>query len=181
MVAARRRAERRGRVKPEPRRAQGRPYWTARLAYASPDLPVKVENAGFTIRRKVNAKGPWKVGDTVEVTVTVTVPATRRHVALFDPFPAGFEPLHTSRVDLADRERWTNEGFRYGPWQWQDAMDDGMLLYAPVIHPGTYEYKYSLRAAAAGTFAQRPSSVEEMYTPEVFGRTDAGTVVVNAE
>ncbi len=69
----------------------GRPYWTARLAYASPDLPVKTENAGFTLSRSLSSKGPWKVGDTVDVTITVTVPATRRRVLLFGPFPAGFE------------------------------------------------------------------------------------------
>ncbi len=156
---------------------KGGPYWTARLAYASPDLPVTVENAGFTLVRETGTKGPWKVGDTLEVTVTVTVPATRRHVLLFDPFPAGFEPLHTSRVDLMDRER-RNEANPSGPWQWQDAVDDGMLLYAPVIHPGTYAYTYTLRAAASGGFTQRPTVVEEMYAPEVFGRTGMGTVSV---
>ena len=156
----------------------GRPYWTARLAYASPDVPVKTENAGFTVTRTLSSKGPWKVGDIVEVTVTVTVPATRRHVLLFDPFPAGFEPLFTSRIDLMDRAKQEDGGVNDGPWRFEDAMDDGMLLYAPVAHPGTYSYTHKLRAMAAGTFIQRPTAVEEMYTPEVFGRTDAGTAVI---
>ena len=182
----------------------GRPYWTARLAYASPDLDTKVENAGFTITRALHAgkgtlepreaeqaevsssqrftkgtpahpkKDGWKIGDTVLVSLTVTVPATRCHVVLFDPFPAGFEPLFASRVDVAEQDKtWQ------APWQWQDALDDGMLLYASRVDPGTYTFTYTLRAAAGGVFVQRPAYVEEMYTPETFGRTGPGLATVS--
>ena len=171
---------------------RGNPYWTARMAYASPDLPTNVENAGFTVVRAVSetgkakdtrkakgarkAEGSYALGDTLEVTLTLTVPATRRHVLLYDPFPAGFEPLYASRVDVADREKTWQP-----PWQWQDALDHGMLLYSPVAHPGVYTYTYTLRAAAAGTFVQRATQVEEMYTPEVFGRTGMDAVVITAQ
>lgn len=77
-----------------------------------------------------------------------------------------------------DKERRENARNQHGPWQWRDALDDGMLFYASAIHPGTYTYTYSLRAAAAGTFIQRPSQVEEMYAPEVLGRTEADTVTI---
>lgn len=153
--------------------AKGTLYWTVRLAYASPAIRPGAENAGFAMTRAVSGDGPWKLGDVMRVTLTLTVPATRHHVLLFDPFPAGFEPLHATRADIAAREK-----TRQPPWQWQDALDHGMLLYAPVVHPGTYTYVYTLRAAAAGTFTQRPGQVEEMYTPEVFGRSGAGVVVV---
>lgn len=161
----------------------GRPYWTARLAYASPAVATRVENSGFTISRtlapgegthKPKGHTGWKIGDTVQVSLTITVPATRRHVVLFDPFPAGFEPLFASRVDVTATERTWQP-----PWQWQDALDDGMLLYAAQIDPGTYTFTYTLRAAAGGTFVQRPAYVEEMYTPETFGRTDAGQLNVS--
>ncbi|CAK7053633.1 MAG: hypothetical protein DELT_01116 [Desulfovibrio sp.] len=176
----------------------GRPYWTARLSYASPETKVKAENAGFTITRAVTAAEGrsllqantqqqastrqtsnatenriWKIGDTVQVTLTVTVPAIRRHVVLFDPFPAGFEPLFATRVDVtAQQKAWQP------PWWWQDALADGLLLYAPAIHPGTYTYTYTLRAVAGGSFIHRPAHVEEMYTPETFGRTAPGSVAV---
>ncbi len=150
---------------------QGKPYWTARLLYGSPDLPVEAENAGFTLGRSWITPGPWKMGDIIDVSLTLTVPATRRHVVLFDPFPAGLEPLFASRADLAGQRR------QY-PWQWQEERQDGLLLYAERIEPGTYTYTYRLRAAAPGVFAQRPSRVEEMYTPEVFGRTGADEVTV---
>lgn len=152
---------------------QGNPYWTARLTYASPSLPIEPENAGFTISRVWKTKGPWKMGDLIEVEVTLVVNATRRHVLLFDPFPAGLEPQHATRVDLADANREYQ-----APWQWQEAREDGMLLYSAHVDPGTYKYTYTLRAAAPGTFTQRPSYAEEMYTPEVFGRTGMDKVEV---
>ena len=159
---------------------KGNPYWSARLTYASPLVPVKDENAGIVVKRawvksggKTGKDTGWKMGDIIDVSVTMIVPATRRHVLLFDPFPAGLEPLHATRVDLA------NDNRRYqAPWQWEETRNDGMFLYSETVAPGTYTYTYQLRAAAPGTFIQRPSHAEEMYTPEVFGRTAGGTVIV---
>ena len=103
------------------------------------------------------------------------LPATRRHVLVFDPFPAGLEPLHASRADLQSRD--TSRGYAY-PWQRSELRDTGMLLYAEHVDPGTYKYTYTLRAAAPGSFVRAPSVVEEMYTPEVFGRTGTERVEV---
>lgn len=159
---------------------EGNPYWTARLTYASPSIPLREENAGFTVRRswakegqKPGESNAWKMGDIINVTVTMNVPATRRHVLLFDPFPAGLEPLHATRVDLA------NQNQRYqSPWQWEETRNDGMLLYSQTVQPGVYLYHYQLRAAAPGRFIQRPTYAEEMYTPEVFGRTAGDNITV---
>ncbi len=156
---------------------EGNPYWTARLRYASPLLPMQPENAGMTLERSWDRPGPYGVGDRVDVTVTLTVPASRRHVLLFDPFPAGFEPLHASRADLQgeDIER-TGSGGRY--WQRQELREDGVLLYASQLPPGVYAFKYRLRAVAPGRFVRRQGYAEEMYAPEVFGRTAGETVEV---
>ncbi len=146
----------------------GNPYWTARLVYASPSLPVRPENAGFTLTRAWSKPGPYRMGDTVDVTLTLTVPATRRHVMVFDPFPAGLEPLHATRADLQAKD----PGQRHpAPWQRRELRDTGLLLYAGRMDPGTYTCTYTLRAAAPGLFARSPAYAEEMYTPEVFGRT----------
>lgn len=152
---------------------QGSPYWTARLSYASAGQKLEPENAGIIISRKWVDPGPWKVGDVVNIEVTVQVPATRRHVYVFDPFPAGLEALYASRVDIEE----DNKDYQY-PWQVQEYRDDGLFLYASQVDPGIYTYRYALRAATPGTFTQRPSIAEEMYTPEVFGRTGTDEVVV---
>ncbi len=158
------------------RALEGTPYWTARLRYRDVEATPKPENAGFTISRSWTPRTPDKplrVGDLVDVSVSLTVPATRRHVLLFDPFPAGLEPLYASRADLADADRQYQR-----PWQFQESRTDGMLLYAARVDPGVYTYTYTLRAAVPGDFIQRPSHVEEMYTSEVRGSTSGDRVRV---
>jgi uncharacterized protein YfaS (alpha-2-macroglobulin family) len=155
---------------------QGDPYWTARLTGASLSAPDLPENAGCTLRRDWSRPSPWSMGDVVEVALTLIVPATRRHVLLFDPFPAGLEPLRATRVDLARAD-----AKRQPPWEWEETRDDGMLLYASSLRPGVYTYTYRLRAAAPGVFIQRPASAEEMYSPEVFGRSAGSVVRVEAD
>ena len=118
------------------------------------------------------------MGEEVTVQLTLTVPATRRHVLIYDPFPAGLEPSYASRADLQLLS--TAHKFPY-PWERNELRENGLLLYAAQINPGTYTYKYTLRAAAPGTFIQRPSFAEEMYTPEVYGRTGGERVEVLPE
>ena len=152
---------------------EGAPCWTARLRYAPRNVPAEAKNAGFTLKREIGATA-WRMGDEVAVTLTLYVPATRRHVLLFDPLPAGLEPLYASRVDLG-RRTLTNQA----PWQYQDMLKDGLMLYAPVVQPGVYTYTYHLRAAFPGAFIHRPGRVEEMYTPEVYGRSATGRIAVD--
>jgi uncharacterized protein YfaS (alpha-2-macroglobulin family) len=156
---------------------QGDPLWTARLLSAPPSAPAFPENAGFTVARRWNRPPPWNMGDVVEVELTLVVPATRRHVLLFDPFPAGLEPLRATRVDLAE-EAPARQPIR-PIWEREETRDDGVLLYASSLDPGVYTYSYKLRAAAPGVFVQRAASVEEMYSPEVFGRSAGSVVRVN--
>lgn len=155
---------------------RGNPCWTARLRYADPDGAAQARNAGFTVTRELQSASPWRMGDEIKVTLTLVVPAARRHVLLFDPFPAGLEPLYASRTDLAQQAL----GYTH-PWRYQDLHKDGLLLYAESIEPGVYSYTYILRAAAPGDFTHRPAAVEEMYTPEVSGRTPVGKVSVLPE
>jgi uncharacterized protein YfaS (alpha-2-macroglobulin family) len=45
-----------------------------------------------------------------------------------------------------------------------------MLLFA-TLAGGHHEFSYVVRATTAGTFQASPARVEEMYEPEVAGRT----------
>ena len=47
------------------------------------------------------------------------------------------------------------------------------------LSEGLHEYTYLVRATTAGTFMTAPTHVEEMYEPEVFGRT--GSVVIEVK
>jgi hypothetical protein len=43
---------------------------------------------------------------------------------------------------------------------------------------GTYEYSYVARATTPGRFVAPPARAEELFAPEVFGRSATATVVV---
>ena len=46
--------------------------------------------------------------------------------------------------------------------------------------PGVHSYVYLARATTVGSFVAAPTHVEQMYEPEVFGRTGAMTFEVEA-
>ena len=56
--------------------------------------------------------------------------------------------------------------------------DDRVQLFATRLGEGTHEFSYIVRATTAGTFRTAPARAEEMYTPEIFGRTATTTIEV---
>ena len=114
----------------------GRLYYRAGLRYAPRDLDLLPLDAGFVVSRSYEAvddardvvqgaDGRWRVkaGARVRVTLTMTAPSRRLHVALADPLPAGFEPVNpelqgtqdTPPAGAGGRPRPTAE---YG-WWWR--------------------------------------------------------------
>ena len=141
----------------------GRPLWTSRLSYAPAQAGKEPVNAGMGVSRfyrVVDHPGQEspRLGQEVECVLTLVVPDDRRYVLLHDPFPAGLEPVDAARGGSAP---W--------PWRWRELRKSGLLLYAPVLEPGVYTYRYRLRAVAPGDFVLRSARAEEMYAPEVFG------------
>jgi uncharacterized protein YfaS (alpha-2-macroglobulin family) len=57
-----------------------------------------------------------------------------------------------------------------------EAHDDRVFLYVEELSPGVYEYEYFLRALVPGKFQHLPARAEELFFPEIFGRT-AGDVI----
>jgi alpha-2-macroglobulin len=72
---------------------------------------------------------------------------------------------------------------RYGWWWWrpwyehQNLRDHRAEAFASLLWDGVYTYSYIARATTPGTFVVPPAKAEEMYSPEVFGRS-AGDVVI---
>ncbi|MDR1396506.1 MAG: hypothetical protein LBJ14_02065 [Desulfarculales bacterium] len=159
--------------------AEGGPiYYTARLAYRLNGAEQPAVNSGFTLSRVIvpetgeNAQeGKASLGQVLNCTVTVSVPESRLHVLVFDPLPAGLEPLQATGAVLSDPEQDHNGSL---PWDWIEMRRDGLMLYAGVLEPGVYSYSYKLRAAFPGKFIHRALRGEEMYQPEIFGHSPAG-------
>jgi len=73
---------------------------------------------------------------------------------------------------------------RYGWWWWrpwydhQNFRDDRAEAFTTLLWDGVYEYNYYARATTPGTFIVPPTKAEEMYSPEVFGRSASDRVIV---
>jgi hypothetical protein len=164
-------------------------------------------DTGFNVERRYEpfvetgakpAATTYQAGDLVRVTLTFRLPKERRFVAVTDPLPAGFEAVESwfsttsqqlaaqqdrqrsERFDsgeLADESDWQN-WFRSGGFDHVERHDDRVQLFATRLSEGLHEFSYVVRATTAGTFQTAPARAEEMYSPEVFGRTASTTIEV---
>jgi uncharacterized protein YfaS (alpha-2-macroglobulin family) len=69
----------------------------------------------------------------------------------------------------------------WSPFHHEERRDDRMVLFADRLPPGVHAASFVARATTPGEFVLSPAHAEEMYTPEVFGRSDGGTFRVLAE
>jgi uncharacterized protein YfaS (alpha-2-macroglobulin family) len=183
------------------REGAGTLFYTARLRYAADQMFQQGLDSGFRIERKYEpyvengskpASTTYKAGDMVRVTLTFRLTKERRFVAVTDPLPAGFEPVEswfatTARTlaarqdqqtsgDPDDEETQWDSWWRHGGFDHVERHDDRVQLFATRLSEGLHEFSYIVRATTAGTFRTAPARAEEMYEPEVFGRT-ATTVI----
>ncbi|HUP47336.1 MAG TPA: alpha-2-macroglobulin family protein, partial [Thermoanaerobaculia bacterium] len=177
------------------RQGAGALFYMMRLRYASLDRELQPMSNGFAVERSYESVGAetaapalsFQAGDLIRVRLRIRSTKERRFVAVTDPIPAGTEPIETAFAttasDLAETRRderagdWTS-WFRRGGWDYQERHDDRVNAFATRLAEGEHEYTYLLRATTAGTFHAAPAHVEEMYEPEVFGRTGSATFEV---
>jgi hypothetical protein len=173
-------------------------FYTARLRYAADRLYQDGLDQGIHIERlyepyvekgSMPPSATYKAGDLVRVTLTFRLTKERRYVAVVDPLPAGFEPVEswfattaaalsagTDHQDSAqgDWQAW----WRRGGFDYVERFDDRVQLFGTRLSEGRHEFSYIVRATTAGTFRTAPARAEEMYEPEVFGRTATAVIEV---
>jgi alpha-2-macroglobulin len=117
-----------------------------------------------------------KRGEVLRVNLKIVVPVMRRHVAIEDFIPAGFEivnlDLATEQKSLRLQEREVEN--RELQANHKEIRNDRCFLYLEELSPGIYEFDYFVRALVPGNFSHLPAKVFEMYFPENFGRSSAG-------
>ncbi len=174
---------------------EGRLYYRLGLRYAPTDLNLDPLDRGFVVQRSyeavddpsdvwVDSEGAVHVvaGAEVRVKLTMVNDSRRTNMVLLDPLPAGFEALNPAlavtgeieapRTDAADYWWW---------WTWyehQNLRDDRTEAFSSYLWAGTHEYSYVARATTPGTFVVPPAKAEEIYAPEVFGRSGSDTVII---
>jgi uncharacterized protein YfaS (alpha-2-macroglobulin family) len=165
-------------------------YYLLRLRYAANVVMHEPLDQGFHIERSYAlADAPsattFNAGDLINVTLRIRNTKERRYVAVSDPIPAGTEPVDTwfATTATALSEAQSNNETA-SSWAWWlrggfdhvERHDDRVDLFATRLVEGEHLFTYLVRATTAGTFIAAPTHAEEMYEPEVFGRT-ATTVV----
>jgi len=181
----------------------GRLYYRLAMNYAPRNLKLPAYDNGFKVERTYEAVDSpsdvrkegdvWhiKAGSTVRVKIDFHPGGTRYHVALTDPLPAGMEVLNSElrgarelrnaasggSADESAGTAW-NMWWRPNWFDHQNLRDFRAEAFASIIWPGDYKYTYIVRATTPGTYLAPPTKLEEMYTPETFGRAAAEMVVV---
>jgi hypothetical protein len=143
-------------------------------------------------------------GDLVRVRVRVGTHMERNFVAIEIPLPSGLEGVDTSLASTAKLpagagEEGPGEGYEYesdedtgemrtseNPWAYRfyspfnhiEMRDDRVVIFADSLPPGVHVHSFVARATTPGDFVLKPAQAEEMYAPEVFGRSDGGRLQV---
>ena len=177
---------------------KGRLYYRLGLRYAPVDLELDPLDMGFVVRRSYEGldnpedvyqdeSGVWHItaGTRVRVRLSMVADNRRYHVALVDPLPAGLEIVNPAlAVSGSIPQDPTNQDVQYGWWWWgpwyehQNLRDERAEAFTPLLWDGVYEYTYIARATTPGRFVVPPAKAEEMYSPEVFGRSSSTIVIV---
>src|SRR5690554_397810 len=136
---------------------EGRLYYRIGMSYALKSLKLEPADYGFTVERSYEAvddpadvtqreDGAWevKLGSRVRVRLTMVAPASRYHVALVDPLPAGLEPLNPALAVTADIPADANAAKPASPYWWwyrpwyshQNLRDERAEAFAPYLGAG---------------------------------------------
>jgi len=175
---------------------EGRLYYRLGLRYAPTDLDMPPVDMGFVVQRTYEAvddaddvqrdeNGVWhiKAGARVRIRLSMVADNRRYHVALVDPLPAGLEAINPA-LAVSENVPADPASRQYGWWWWstwydhQNLRDERAEAFATLLWDGVYTYSYIARATTPGTFVVPPAKAEEMYSPEVFGRSASDRVVV---
>lgn len=66
----------------------------------------------------------------------------------------------------------------WSPFNFTETRDDRVVLFADDLPPGVHVSSFVARATTPGEFVNKPAEANEMYTPEVFGRSEGGKFTV---
>ncbi len=182
------------------REGEGRLYYDTVLSYEPARMSGESINAGIEIHREysverdgkwVLAKSPIQVGtgELVRVDLFVSLPSERYFVVVEDPVPGGLEPVNrelatSSEIDSQKgesqfapaslRSRYTDlRNFGLSRWSFyhKELRHDSARFYSERLGAGHYYLSYTAQAIAPGEFTAPPARAEEMYEPDVYGKS----------
>jgi len=180
----------------------GRLYYTAHLESYIPVEEIDALQRGIIVQRQyvpsACALGETcgeldavSAGEEIQVRLTIIAPHDLYYVVIEDPFPAGCEAIDPTlaTTSLTATEpglfRDTDDDWGWFYWWWwrwysrSEFRDEKVVLFADYLPSGTYTFQYSLRAVVPGEYGVLPTLAQEFYFPEVFGRSNGRSLVIN--
>ena len=116
---------------------------------------VRVNQEGTQKLIPVKDRDEIKVGDEIEVQLTVTTDSAFEYVLLSDPKPAGFES-----ADLTSGWTWNPVSM------YREVRDADTNYFINRLPAGTVRVSYVLRPTVPGRFHAKPTQVQSLYNPE---------------
>lgn len=166
----------------------GNMYYTAHLRAFLPVPEVEALNRGIILSRQYSLLDDpdgapitsAEVGQPVQVSLTIIAPSNLHYVVIEDPIPAGAEAVNpnlttTSQVGTQprlNRERPLSQGWGWWWFSNIEMRDEKVVLYATYLPRGTYQFNYVIYPGLAGEYNVIPTTGQEFYFPEVYGRSD---------
>lgn len=161
--------------------------------------PVSSEGLPQALASIANdSAGRFPGGDLVIADLVIVTPSPRNFVVVDDPLPAGFEAVDSHLAtsssasalggssgepcadcgDEQERDELAAGHSYFEDYSQRELRDDRVLFFVDHMAAGMYHYRYLARATTPGKFVLPSTRVEEMYTPETFGRNGATWAVV---
>jgi uncharacterized protein YfaS (alpha-2-macroglobulin family) len=167
----------------------GKLYYDINLRYFLPTERIEPREEGLVVTQDYFSADDTKmenplnsatVGQNLKGKMTVIVPEDRYYVMVEDYLPAGLEgvdfSLNTSQMNLQQQiQPVSGKGMAdYSMWafNYSEVRDDRMMFFADYLPKGVYELEYFVRATSPGKFHDLPALAQELYFPEVFGRSE---------
>jgi len=171
------------------KKGKGILYYLLRLTYYPTDKLKPLER-GFSIKKTfydlsgnmVN-KDEFKAGNKYIVNLEISTNKERSFVMVTDPIPAGFKVLNpafktSSELDKNKVTKYSKFGAYWGVFYRTEFYFDRVQLFADYLRRGTHKWQYLVMATNSGIYTVSPSTVSEMYNPEVFGRDDNKKIII---
>lgn len=163
-------------------------YYTTYLRTFQDALAVEPADRGMVVERRFNLEGEpvatAQVGDVISVTVSLVVPSDRYHVQVEVPIPAGAEPINPALateqavfVDMGPQPAEANTQPVWTP-SYVDIRNDRVAFFATHLPAGAYTYTFLMRATVPGEYRVLPAHAQQMYLPEVWGRSGGAQFTV---
>ena len=173
----------------------GNLYYTAHITnYVNVDAVEPVAR-GIVINRQYlpmddnTPVSEARVGDELQVTITIIAPQDLHYVVIEDPIPAGAEAVNPNLLTssrIGERPELVRDdpfGRGWGWWWFSrtEFRDEAVVLFATYLPRGTYTYTYTLRMGLEGTYNVMPTTGQETFFPEVYGRSAGQLFVILPE